>query len=144
MAATAEIVEVLGGRKALKERIETAEALRSRVRQGLPYAALEAVAERLALDRREVSETLDLPERTLARRKSERRLQPAESDRLVRLARVAARATEVLGDAERASRWLHRPNRALGGVVPLTLLDTDVGVQQVEQILGRIEYGVYS
>jgi putative toxin-antitoxin system antitoxin component (TIGR02293 family) len=144
MAATAEIVEVLGGRKALKERIDSPEALRSRVRQGLPYAALEAVAERLALDRREVSETLDLPERTLARRKNERRLQPAESDRLVRLARVAAQASEVLGDAERASRWLHRPNRALGGVAPLALLDTDVGAQQVEQILGRIEHGVFS
>lgn len=144
MAATAEIVEVLGGSKALKERIDSAEALRSRVRQGLPYAALEAVAERLALDRREVSATLDLPERTLARRKHERRLQPAESDRLVRLARVAAQATEALGDAERAARWLHRPNRALGGVAPLVLLDTDIGAQQVEELLGRIEHGVYS
>jgi ribosomal protein S16 len=47
-------------------------------------------------------------------------------------------------DTERAVRWLHRPNRALGGPAPLTLLDTDLGAQQVEQLLGRIEHGVYS
>lgn len=96
------------------------------------------------LDRDEVSSALDLPPRTLARRKVERRLRPAESDRLFRLARVAAQAVEVLGNQEKASRWLHTANRALGGEPPLALLDTDVGSRQVEDVLGRIEYGIYS
>ncbi|HEX9671449.1 MAG TPA: antitoxin Xre/MbcA/ParS toxin-binding domain-containing protein [Thermoanaerobaculia bacterium] len=145
MAATAGIIAVLGGREALKgRRIEGPEDLRERVREGLPFAALEAVARTLELERPELTAALDLPERTLVRRKQERRLRPAESDRLVRLARVAAQAVEVLGDTERAVRWLHRPNRALGGPAPLTLLDTDIGAQQVEQLLGRIEHGVYS
>jgi putative toxin-antitoxin system antitoxin component (TIGR02293 family) len=50
----------------------------------------------------------------------------------------------VFGERAKASRWLHNPNRALGGVSPLSLLDTDLGTREVEQILGRIEYGVYS
>ena len=57
---------------------------------------------------------------------------------------IAARAVEVLGSEGKASRWLRRPNRALGGKPPVALLDTDLGTQQVEAVLGRIEHGVYS
>jgi putative toxin-antitoxin system antitoxin component (TIGR02293 family) len=49
-----------------------------------------------------------------------------------------------LGSEEKAARWLHTPNRALGGNLPLELLDTDLGSRQVEEVLGRIEHGVYS
>jgi putative toxin-antitoxin system antitoxin component (TIGR02293 family) len=140
MAAMAEIVNVLGGRKAVR----TAEDLKAWIREGLPFSSLEAVMERFDLNRDEVSSTLDLPPRTLARRRQERRLRPAESDRLFRLVRVAAQAVEVLGSEKKASRWLHASNRALGGEAPLALLDTDVGARQVEEVLGRIEHGVYS
>src|SRR3972149_2005506 len=84
------------------------------------------------------------PPRTLARRKKDRRLRADESDRLLRLGRVAARAEEVLGTADKAARWLGKPNRALGGKVPLAQLDTDIGAHQVEEILGRIAHGLYS
>lgn len=87
---------------------------------------------------------LAIPLRTLTRRKAERRLRPEESDRLVRLARILAQAVDVLGSTEKASQWLQRPNRALGGETPLSLLDTDLGSRQVEEVLGRIEHGVYS
>ncbi len=69
---------------------------------------------------------------------------PEGSDRLRRLVRVFARAEEVLGSSGKASRWLSRTNRALGGETPLSLLDTDAGSQEVEAVLGRIEKGVYS
>jgi putative toxin-antitoxin system antitoxin component (TIGR02293 family) len=55
-----------------------------------------------------------------------------------------ARAEEVLGSRERAGAWLRGPVRALGEARPLELLDTDLGAQQVEQVLGRIEHGVHS
>ena len=99
---------------------------------------------RFSIRREEISAALDLPLRTFSRRKRECRLSADESDRLFRLARIAARAAEVLGDEDKASRWLHRPNRALAGERPVALLDTDLGARQVEDVLGRIEYGVYS
>ena len=71
-------------------------------------------------------------------------LQLDESDHLLRLTRIIARAVDVHGDRDKASRWLRQPNGALGGAVPLELLDTDAGGQQVEQVLGRIEHGVVS
>jgi putative toxin-antitoxin system antitoxin component (TIGR02293 family) len=67
-----------------------------------------------------------------------------ESDRMVRLARVLALAKETLGDMEKAGRWLQTSNRALEGDRPFDRLDTDAGVRSVEQVLGRIAYGVYS
>ena len=68
----------------------------------------------------------------------------AESDRAVRLAQVFSSAAETLGDDAKAAAWLKTPNRALRGGRPLDQLDTDPGVREVESILGRIAYGVYS
>jgi putative toxin-antitoxin system antitoxin component (TIGR02293 family) len=59
-------------------------------------------------------------------------------------AQIAVQASEVLGGKEQAARWLHTPNRALSGQMPLELLDTDLGSRQVEEVLGRIEHGVFS
>jgi putative toxin-antitoxin system antitoxin component (TIGR02293 family) len=50
----------------------------------------------------------------------------------------------MIGEEEKAGEWLRTPNRALGGERPLDLLDTDVGAREVEDVLGRIAYGVYS
>lgn len=144
MGATAKIVEALGGREVRNEPVNSAEELKAWIREGLPFASLEKVMERFGLNREEISSALDLPARTLARRKQERRLRRDESDRLFRLVRIAEQATQVLGSRDKASRWLHASNRALGGQPPLTLLDTDLGARQVEEVLGRIEYGVYS
>jgi putative toxin-antitoxin system antitoxin component (TIGR02293 family) len=141
---TSGIVSVLGGQETGGGAVRTSEDLKAWIREGLPFSSLETVMERFDLNRDEVSSALDLPPRTLARRKQERRLRPAESDRLFRLARLAAHAAEVLGSEEKASRWLHTANRALGGEAPLAMLDTDLGARQVEDVLGRIEHGVYS
>lgn len=119
------------------------EQVRSVVRNGLPFSALESIWRRTALPQREVVAVLGIPERTLARRKAEGQFTAAESDRLYRLARSVAQAEAVLGDVEKARRWLTTPNRALGGEVPLTLLDTDPGSRQVEDVLERIAYGVH-
>lgn len=118
--------------------------LRERIRSGLPYSALESLTTQLQLSRDELSHILSVPPRTLTRRKQEDRLNLVESDRLLRLAHVAARAVDVLGDVSKASQWLKFPNRALGGETPLSLLDTEIGSRQVEAVLGRIEHGVYS
>jgi putative toxin-antitoxin system antitoxin component (TIGR02293 family) len=66
------------------------------------------------------------------------------SDRLFRVARIAARAEEVFESETAAREWLKRPNRALSGTAPIDLLDTDAGSIQVSDLLGRIEYGVFS
>lgn len=73
-----------------------------------------------------------------------RRLTADESDRVYRLARIVAHAEEVFEDIDKVRNWLAHTNRALGGVTPLSLLDTDEGVRQVDTVLGQIEYGLIS
>ena len=141
---TAPVLELLGGEKVLGRKASSPLKLVDTLREGLPYSSLKAVMRALGLTRQEASRILSLPLRTLDRRKRQRRLEAVESDRLYRLASIAAHAIGVLGSPEHAARWLRHPNRALGGVVPLDLLDTEVGAEQVDEILGRIEYGLYS
>ena len=135
------VVLALGGGEVLT-RVHTLEQLRQCVRRGLPFRAFEAVTANYGLPRPAVSQLMGTPERTLARRKHGTRFEAGESDRLVRLARIAALAEDVLGSRDKAGQWLQKGNRGLGGTTPLAHLDTDLGVVQVEQILGRIGHGI--
>ena len=139
------IAEVLGGRKVLGRTIKNSVDLTELIRTGLPASAIVALAKKLDLKNAVISERLGIPQRTLSRRLSQHaRLTAAESDRTVRLARVYATAVEMIGNAEKAVEWLRTQNPALGGELPLDRLDTDLGAREVEDILGRIAYGVYS
>lgn len=113
------------------------------VREGVPWSVYRDVISDLGLTDQTAAGVLHIPARTLARRKGGR-LEPNEGERLLRLIRLVARATDVLGDARKAVRWLEAPNRALAGATPLSFLDTDIGTQAAEEVLTRIEYGVYS
>src|ERR1043166_3639115 len=131
---TRRLVSTLGGRRVLGSNPENLDALRLRLREGLPYNVLVAVTSAYDLDVKTLAVVLGIPPRTLARRKRERRFRPDESDRLLRVARIAALAEESLGGRDKAARWLKRPNRALGNVIPLDHLDTDLGARQVEDV----------
>jgi putative toxin-antitoxin system antitoxin component (TIGR02293 family) len=139
------IAELLGGKIALGKDIETTAELVELTREGLPADILNTMAGELAIQKVIVAKMLGISERTLSRRIAVNALLTAEeSDRMVRLARVLALAKETLGDMEKAGRWLQTSNRALEGDRPFDRLDTDAGVRSVEQVLGRIAYGVYS
>jgi len=143
--ATLAIPDVLGGEVILGGSFKRNGELAELVREGIPVRSLTLLALRLDLAQSEISEKIGIPQRTLTRRNAQdARLTPAESDRTVRLAQVFANATETLGSGEKAAAWLKTPNRALRGGRPLDQVDTDPGVREVEDLLGRIAYGVYS
>jgi len=143
--ATHSVPDILGGEVILGKPAKKGGALAELVREGLPVKALLLLAERLDIRQAEISERIGIPKRTLSRRLTQHsRLTAAESDRAVRLAQVYSNAVETLGDGQKAAQWLKTPNRALRGGRPLDQLDTDPGVREVEDVLGRIAYGVYS
>lgn len=136
------VAERLGGKRTLKRDVRTDFDLVNAIEDGLPIAAVETVIRAGTLTAPEIYQ-LVIPRRTLAHRKDKgQRLSAEQSDRLTRVVRVAARAEEAIGDAEKAARWLRKPNRSLQGSRPLDLLESDLGARMVERALGRIEHGL--
>lgn len=112
------------------------------IRRGLPVRALDHLAQSLQVDRAELARILGVSLRTLQRKSGEhQRLGPAASDRLARVRRILDLASDVLGEQAKGARWLTSSSRALGGEVPLRMLDTDIGTQRVQQELHQIEFG---
>jgi putative toxin-antitoxin system antitoxin component (TIGR02293 family) len=80
----------------------------------------------------------------LQRRKEEGKLTPEESDRLYRVTDITRKAIDLFeGDIDKAGNWLKTPKKALGGKTPLEYSDTQVGYDEVCQLIGRLEHGVF-
>ncbi|HWE84292.1 MAG TPA: antitoxin Xre/MbcA/ParS toxin-binding domain-containing protein [Terracidiphilus sp.] len=116
-----------------------------RIEQGLPMRALESLALGLGMGLPEVAGHVGIPARTLARRKTAGRLSPEESERVVRVARLFEKAVALFdGDGDGARQWMHQPKQALAGQRPIDYARTEIGAREVENLLGRIEHGVFS
>lgn len=115
------------------------------VRAGLPYSELEILQRSFGLPMEYMASQVGLSRATWQRRKKEDGvLSPLQSDRVVRLARLMGKAIQVLESEENARQWLTTPQYGLGGAAPLDYSDTEVGAREVENLLGRIEHGVFS
>ncbi|HEX6161529.1 MAG TPA: antitoxin Xre/MbcA/ParS toxin-binding domain-containing protein [Thermoanaerobaculia bacterium] len=115
------------------------------VERGLPYATLERFQGNLPWSSENVLDWLQIPPRTMARRKQLGRLTSDESDRLLRAARIFAKAIALFeGNAETAAEWLASPQRALGGARPVDFAKTEIGAREVENVIDRLEHGVYT
>jgi putative toxin-antitoxin system antitoxin component (TIGR02293 family) len=111
--------------------------------KGLPYSTFERLQKNTGFSLDQLLDLLQIPKRTLARRKAAGKLSPDESDRLVRLARVYGRALYFFdGNPEAATEWLNWPQYAFGGVRPLEMTRTDVGAQEVETLISQLEHGI--
>ena len=135
------VIGELGGEPLFGRSLRTEADLQAAIREGFPQPVVEELMHGAGLTLKELAASLDLSARSLQRRRREGRLARFESDRLYRLARIVAMAKQSFGDDEKAVRWLRLPNRALGGIAPLRLIDTELGARTVENVLGRIAYG---
>jgi putative toxin-antitoxin system antitoxin component (TIGR02293 family) len=115
-----------------------------RIQKGLPFSELVALQKRIDLPLEQVAAKLSISRSTLQRRKNAGRLSPDESDKVMRFARLLAHATDVFGDIDKARAWLKFPQHGLGGAVPLDYAETEIGAREVDNLLGRIDYSVYS
>lgn len=114
-----------------------------KIKKGLPYSAFERLRKNTGFSNEELLDFLQIPKRTLARRKAAGRLSSDESDRLVRVARVFADTLHLFGgDATEAAVWLTRAQRAFAGVTPLEMSHTEAGAREVERLIYQLEHGV--
>lgn len=112
---------------------------------GFPFSTLERVRKETGLPMERLAGSIGLSARTLTRRKKEKKLSTTESDRLVTLTRLLTQAVELFeGQKPAALRWFVQPNRAFGTLSPLEMAATETGAREVENLMGRLEHGVFS
>ncbi len=115
------------------------------INNGFSFVTLERVRRETGLPMERLAVSIGMSPRTLTRRKKEKKLSTAESDRLVTVSRLLVQAVELFeGDKAKALRWFMQSNRALGKLTPLEMAGTETGAREVENLIGRLEYGVFS
>jgi putative toxin-antitoxin system antitoxin component (TIGR02293 family) len=88
---------------------------------------------------------IGIPERTLARRRSAGKLEPDESERLLRVAILFEKSVDLFeGDVKAAVNWLTSSKKALAGQAPLLYARTELGAREVEDLIGRLDHGIFS
>jgi putative toxin-antitoxin system antitoxin component (TIGR02293 family) len=141
---TYDVAEMLGGGQVFVGRLIRSDLdLVDAVRDGMPMAAVASLIRKSALSGDEV-ERLVFGEGGGAGRMMIGKLTPDESDRLARVARITALATETFREPGRAATWLRTPNRALGGAVPIALLASGEGGRMVEETLIQLAHGIFA
>ena len=119
--------------------------LAAKVETGFSFDAFERLVKTSGIAPENLRVAVRIAPRTLTRRRKENRLSPEESDRIVSVSRLLAQSFDLFdGDREAARRWLTTPNRALGGRTPLDLASTETGAREVEDLIGRLEHGVFT
>jgi putative toxin-antitoxin system antitoxin component (TIGR02293 family) len=96
------------------------------------------------LPRESTAHLLNISEPTLYRWiKANKNLDRNSSVKLFEIADLFLHGTEVFGDKEAFFQWMNMPNKSIGGMQPMELVELPEGVSKVKDILGRIEYGVF-
>ncbi len=139
------VATLLGGPKILRHQIRTQLEAHDLIREGLPIRAVKHLTDHLLVFSVTQATTLcGMSLRTFQRLKPGRRLNTEQSSRTWRFADILMRATDTLGSQEAAEEWLQHPQMALDQRRPVDLLETTEGARLVEDVLGRLEHGVYT
>lgn len=116
----------------------------SLARLGVSKKGLETLKDKMEVDYDALAKALSVTRATLINKKGEEKFNAQLSERIVGLADIYSYGYEVFEDPNRFNQWMQRPNRALNGQAPYDLLESQFGREEVKNVIGRIDYGVYS
>ncbi len=111
---------------------------------GITKKELELLKTLAGLDYTTIAKILSVTRATLINKRKTEKFNTALSERIVGLADLYTYGIKVFGGKEIFNLWMNEPNRALGGKTPLDIIDSQFGREEVKNVIGRIEYGVYS
>ena len=114
------------------------------VKEGVSKQALEELKEKTGLDYDRLSAILSVARATLINKKGDTRFDTPLSERIMSIATIYSYGYEVFEDEEKFNHWMMHPVRALGWQTPLELMDTQYGRAEVGDLIGRIQYGIFS
>ena len=114
------------------------------VRSGITKRDLEQLKEKTKLDYEKLAEILLVDSTTLKNKKNNEKFDSSTSERILSLADLYSYGYEVFDNEENFNEWIFTPNRALGEEIPYNVMSSQFGREEIRNIIGRIDYGVYS
>lgn len=112
---------------------------------GVSRTSFATVAKDIAcVPEKEMADVCQISQRTISRMKSDQNLPPQSAEIVISVMQTYYRAVEVFGSEETAHAWLKTPLQVLNGKTPLKAVSNRFEAELVMNILGRIEYGVFS
>jgi putative toxin-antitoxin system antitoxin component (TIGR02293 family) len=113
--------------------------LMKQIEQGFAFDTLLKLEENTGLSLSLLAWIIGIPERTLVRRKAAGRIEPGESERLLRVSILFEKSvTAFKGDVNAAVDWLTSSKPALNNHPPLLYARTELGAREVEALIGRV------
>ncbi len=114
------------------------------INKGVSKKDLEFLKQKSGLDYDQLSEVLSVARATLINKKGADKFNPTLSEKIVSLADIYSYGYEVFEDEARFNRWVFKPNQSLGGKAPYHFLDNQYGREEIKNLIGKIDYGVYA
>jgi putative toxin-antitoxin system antitoxin component (TIGR02293 family) len=140
-----DFIHLLGGKSIVKKVINSTFDLITLGEYGLTKASLESLIGHLGVSKKSfIEDVLDMSVKTLERKKGNEKLDRRISSQVIEIAKVVEHAFSVFEDKDKVKGWLTKPNAALNNKKPFDLFATSTGLGMVDDVLGRIEEGVYS
>jgi putative toxin-antitoxin system antitoxin component (TIGR02293 family) len=119
--------------------------LMRQIERGFSYEALLRFTVNSGLSLALLASVIGVPERTLARRRASGKLEPDESERLLRISNLFEKSVQLFeGDVPAAVNWLTSPKKALARQTPLLYARSELGAREVEDLIGRLDHGIFS
>lgn len=112
-------------------------------RQGVLRSEVDTIAALVGLTDKEMAYALNMTPRNLHRLKDDQRFSTDASERLLLLKNLLLHALDTFdGRKSTVLHWLRTPIRELSNQTPVQLLDTVTGFGLVDDVLGRLDYGL--
>ena len=144
------VPNVMQNRRVLKEAANKPESVMtsfekiSMIKEGISKKDLENLKEKAGFDYNQLSKVLSVARATLINKKGNDKFDISLSEKIVSVADIYSYGYEVFEDENRFNDWIFRSNQALGGQSPYDFLDNQYGREEIKNLIGRIDYGVYS
>jgi len=138
------IISVLGGSTNISHDISSDFDLIQITRNGLPKSAVLTLSKLLGISMERMSDLIHISHRTIQRKSDTDLLNVYSTEQILEIAQVVSSGIQVLGTLDNFTSWLHSEIRVLNYNKPIGLLDTSFGTALILDVLGRIEFGVYS
>ncbi|MBC7567722.1 MAG: DUF2384 domain-containing protein [Pedobacter sp.] len=114
------------------------------VKTGVSKDSLVSFKQAINVDYDHLSFVLGTTKTTLHKKQGNETFSPSISEKVIALMDIYRFGYQVFGDHDKFNKWVQASNRALGNRIPLEVMDTIFGIDEVKNIIGRIQHGVYS